>query len=82
MPSLQVRELPEQIYNKLQAQARKEHRSLPQQAIVTIAKGLTLGENHKKRRAELLNYILSNPIEMKGKNIPDPAKLVREDRNR
>ncbi|MBW2369790.1 MAG: hypothetical protein JRH15_18110 [Deltaproteobacteria bacterium] len=82
MPSLQVRELPEQIYNKLQALARKEHRSFSQQAIVTIAKGLTLDENHKKRRAELLNHILNNPIEIKGNNISDPAKLVREDRNR
>ncbi len=82
MPSLQVRELPEQIYKKLQAQAQKEHRSFSQQAIVTITRGLGLDENPKKRRTELLNNILNNPIKMKGSNIIDPVDLVREDRNR
>jgi plasmid stability protein len=40
MPSLQVRELPENIYRLLQENAAKEHRSLAQEAVVTLAKSL------------------------------------------
>ncbi len=82
MPSLQVRELPEQIYRRLQAEAQKEHRSFYQQAIVILAKGLDIVENPKKRRAELLKNILNSPLEPKGSGLADPVDLVREDRER
>ena len=36
MPSLQVRELPEYLYRKLQIAAQKEHRSFSQQAVMII----------------------------------------------
>lgn len=82
MPSLQVRELPEQIYLKLQAQARKEHRSFSQQAIVTLAKGLDIVEDPKIRRIELLKRMLKRPIIADASNLTDPAELVRKDRER
>ncbi len=82
MPSLQVRELPEPIYRLLQEEARKEHRSFAQQAIVTLAKGLGITENPKKRRAEVLRNILENPVEAKADQLIDPVSLVREDRER
>ena len=47
MPSIQVRDLPEEIYNKIKNNAQKDHRSLSQQAIVTLKKGLGIDENHK-----------------------------------
>ena len=82
MFSLQVRELPEQIYKKLQSEAKKEHRSLTQQAIVTLARGLNIIENPQKRRLELLQTILDNPIITNDTDYSDPIKLVREDRER
>ncbi len=81
MPSLQVRELPEPIYRKLQIQAGKEHRSFSQQAIVTIARGLDLEENPKKRRKEVIKRVLNRPI-IESSNFVDPVELVREDRKR
>ena len=45
MPSIQVRDLPEQIYRKLKINAKKDHRSLSQQAIVTLKKGLGIDSN-------------------------------------
>ena len=36
MPSIQIRGVPEQIYNKIKNNAQKDHRSLSQQAVVTL----------------------------------------------
>jgi len=40
MPALQVRDLPDDLYDELKAQALRENRSLTQQAIVVLRKGL------------------------------------------
>jgi plasmid stability protein len=82
MSSLQVRELPENIYHKLQSEAKKMHRSLAQQAVVTIQKGLGITEEPKLRRQRLLKSFVENPINFNTKNLPKPAKLIREDRDR
>ncbi len=42
MPTLQVRDVPEHIYRRLADLAEKERRSLAQQTLVVIAKGLEL----------------------------------------
>ena len=54
MPSLQVRDLPEHIYQALKKAAEAERRSLSQQAIIALAKGLRIGVSPQKRRTELL----------------------------
>ncbi len=84
MPSLQVRELPDNIYNLLQAKAKAGHRSLAQEAVVTLAKGLRAGSSHKERRKKLLQSIVAS-----GATIPkevvdglDPLSMIREDRGR
>ena len=82
MPSLQVRDLPEQIYRKLQINAQKDHRSLSQQAIVTLKKGLDIDENPKERRRILVDQILSRRVLIDSDKLDDPAKLIREDRDR
>ena len=82
MPSLQVRELPQQIYHKLVTRAKKEHRSLAQQAIVTLAKGLDIEEKPKKRRANLVQRILQNPLVSDSSKLADPVELIRKDRER
>ena len=82
MPSLQVRELPEHIYRKLQGAAEKEHRSLAQQAVVTLSKGLDLTENPRDRRRRLIQSIVEHPAVEDGSSLPDPVELIREDRDR
>ena len=82
MTSLQVRELPEQIYIKLQEKAKKEHRSIAQQAIATLAQGLDLEVNPQKRREDLLNKLNLEPIINNKSTLPDSVKLIREDRER
>ncbi|HWZ31630.1 MAG TPA: hypothetical protein VNX18_09875 [Bryobacteraceae bacterium] len=81
MPILQVRDLPDHIYRALVEQAEKERRSLAQQAIAVLAKGLQVELNPQARRREALRAIEAldkTPF----KNLSDPAKLIREDRQR
>ena len=82
MPSLQVRELPENIYHLLQERAKKEHRSLAQEAVVTLARGLQAPLSQKNRRMELLQMITNSlPVDQSAAHL-DPVELLREDRGR
>ncbi len=81
MASLQVRELPENIYYSLQKQAKEEHRSLAQEAVVVLAKGLNLSISGRERREKLLRTIESNQVDRSITEI-EPVDLLREDRDR
>ena len=82
MPILQVRELPEVIYQKLVRQAKKEHRSLSQQAITELSKALDLSLSNKQRRKNILDKIHEWQKSQALKTLADPIKMIREDRNR
>ena len=81
MPLLQVRDLPEHIYRLLAEQAERERRSLAQQAVAVLARGLEVEVDAKARRRALIEALRSNPTAQAGK-LSDPAKLIREDRRR
>ncbi|MEO5925927.1 MAG: hypothetical protein ABIR70_19060 [Bryobacteraceae bacterium] len=79
MPTIQVREVPEHIYRKLTEGAKQECRSLSQQIVATLAKGLELEADPKQRRKHLLAEIrASQPIRWAF----DPVASIREDRDR
>lgn len=83
MPSLQVRDLPDHIYRKLVDEAEREHRSLAQQAIAVLAKGLGINEDPRERRRKVLERIRNNPIKWKGgRDTDDIVAGIREDRER
>jgi len=83
MPSLQVRDLPVNIYQRLQRKAKAEHRSLAQEAVITLARGMETGVSHKERRRKLLQAIGEQPCCSAEKATAiDPVQLVREDRER
>jgi hypothetical protein len=81
MPSLQVRELPEHIYLQLCREAEVQHRSIAQQAVAALARGLRIELDPKSRRIELLAQINADPIKLNILSL-DPAQLIREDRER
>ena len=54
MASFQVRELTENIYSLLKQRAEAEDRSIAQEAIVLLAKGLDTSIAPKERRTKLL----------------------------
>ena len=83
MALLQIRKLPENIYFLLKQRAEAEHRSIAQEAIVLLAKGLDTSIAPKERRTKLLQKIqeeseLNSETEAK----LDPGELIREDRRR
>lgn len=82
MSGLQVRELPTPIYRKLAAEAEREHRSLAQQAVATIAKGLDMAEDPKARRQRILAKISSRARTTRVRDWANPVTMVREDRQR
>lgn len=82
MPSIQIRDLPEQIYSKIKNNAQKDHRSLSQQAIVTLKKGLGIDDNHKERRRILVDQIMSRRVAFDIAKLENPVNLIREDRDR
>jgi len=82
MSSLQVRELPENIYYQLKKTAEQDHRRLAQQAVTVLAKGLNVSSSPKERRLALLQQIQQEPslnIELLDTT---PEVLIREDRDR
>jgi len=82
MPSLQVRDLPEHIYQKLQQNAEAEHRSLAQQAVITLAKGLKISTDPKTKRRKALQSMEELSNQLSQYSLSDPVKRIREDRER
>jgi len=80
MPTLQVRDLPEDIYTQLNYLADKEHRSLAQETIVLLKEGMITKLGNRERRKKLLDKI--NLLNIDGSKFPDPVALIREDRDR
>ena len=80
MPTLQVRDLPDEIYTQLSYLAEKEHRSLAQETIVLLKEGILSKVGNQERRKRLLEQNIS--ININGNELPDPVDLIREDRER
>jgi antitoxin FitA len=78
MPSLQIRDLPEDVYERVAAAARAEQRSLSQQAVVELRRALGIGS--EERRAAVLQQ-----LRLSGRRLPEgcpsPEALLREDRD-
>ena len=83
MSSLQVRELPENIYSLLKRRAEAEHRSIAQDAIAFLAKGLERSISPKVRRTKLLQNI-AEESGLSGGTVSklDPVEVIRQDRER
>jgi plasmid stability protein len=80
MPTLQVRDLPEDVYTQINYLAEKEHRSLAQETIVLLKQGIITKLGNKERRRKLLEKI--SDLNIDGSKFPDPVVLIREDRER
>jgi len=81
MPLLQVRDVPEELYQKLAQVAESEHRSIAQETIVLLKKALGLQQERVARRQAVLAEIKKISLG-KGKQFSDAATLIREDRDR
>lgn len=81
MALIQVRDVPDHIYRALADQAEKERRSLAQQVVAVLARGLQVELDAKARRRQVLRAIQAGGRPPTGR-LRDPARLIREDRRR
>lgn len=79
MPTLQVRDLPLELYNQLSYLAEKEHRSLAQETIVLLKEGIDKCLDNTSRRRKVIDSFEGLGIDTEG--LPSPADLIREDRD-
>lgn len=80
MPSLQIRNLPDDIYQAIAFRAERAHRSLAQQAVIELRGAVGGG---LCQREQILARIKQS-IEDQGirSALPTPESLVRDDRER
>ena len=81
MPLLQVRDFPADIYEEIKYEANQENRTIAQQTIVLIKKGLGEEVSRNEKLERLMERINSRHIPDDVKAI-DHVKWIREDRNR
>ena len=81
MPLLQVRDFPKDIYEEIKYEARRQNRTIAQQTIVLIKKGLGEEISNQERRRRLLDETMKRFIPEEVKKV-DAVKLIREDRSR
>ncbi len=82
MKTLQIRDLPDHIYRRLAEQAERERRSLAQQAIVVLNRGLNVEVTEYKQR---LRSVLEGRSKIDRKiteKLPSFVDSIREDRDR
>ena len=82
MPTLQVRDLPDYIYQQIVELAESERRSITQETIILLEKALEIEKQNKYRSKELLDQIIKETESEYNKDFPNPVKLIREDRDR
>ena len=81
MPLLQVRDFPEDIYGEITFEARRQNRTIAQQTIILIKKGLGEEMSNKERRRLAVERTFSRSISQDVK-AADYIQFVREDRDR
>ncbi len=81
MPVIQVRDVPDRLYRLLAEQAERERRSLAQQVVAVLARGLDVDLDAKVRRRALLDSLQAGSAAPASK-LGDPDRLIREDRRR
>lgn len=81
MPLLQVRDCPEDIYQKITKVARREKRTIAQQVLVLLENSLGQEQSNLERRRRLIEKIDQRVVREEVKAI-DAVKLIQEDRNR
>jgi hypothetical protein len=81
MPLLQVRDIPNDLYEKLSRVAEEENRSIPQETVVLLKKALGYSEERISRRKRILAEIKKIKIKNVEK-FPDSAMMIRGDRDR
>ncbi len=80
MPTLQIRNVPKALHEKLLKKAKEERRSLSQQALYLLEKILEQEDINKAKRKLIITQLRDRrPIDLA---LSDSTKLIRTDRGR
>jgi hypothetical protein len=77
MPLLQVRDFPEDIYAEVSYIARRQNRTIAQQVIVLIKKGLGEEESNRERRRLVFERIKAREVPAAAREV-DTAQMIRD----
>ena len=80
MPLLQVRECPQSLYDELVLEARSKRRTIAQQALVLIQKGIGADQTATERRRSAFVRIKAREIPPAALRI-DSSSFIRDMRN-
>ena len=81
VPLIQVRDFPQELYDRLQKTAEADRRSTAQQITVLLRQALDLPESFVARRQSALIDAAAHS-QTTTINTLDPVELIREDRQR
>lgn len=79
MSSLQIRDLPEDLYQSIKRAAEREHRSLSQQALMELRRAYDQPDRRAQRQA-LVERLRTTPSPLQS-GAALPEDLIREDRD-
>lgn len=80
MPVLHVRNVPEQLYERIRQQARQQNRSISAEVIILLNRALAQPE---RSQAEVLaNIRRRRSFQPADQHAPDSTSLLRQDRER
>ncbi|MDR0593886.1 MAG: hypothetical protein LBG60_11635 [Bifidobacteriaceae bacterium] len=82
MPLLQVRSFPQDLYERLGHRAKVDRRSISQEVIVLLAEALAPNRASEAARQAALAQTRASAERLGGRDLPDPAELIRQDRDR
>lgn len=80
MPTIQVRNIPNDMYVQIQYLAEQEQRSIAEQTIILLKESLNNSNNNKNRRRMIFKKM--EELTIPDILLPDPVTLLREDRER
>jgi len=79
MASLQIRDMPEKLYEALSERARRQRRSLAQQAVADLS---AIEELEGRGQRHSIIEQLRRMRRQQSRKLSDPVRIVREDRKR
>lgn len=80
MPILHVRNVPEDLYERIQQRAQLQHRSISAEVLTLLRDALEISERPQARiLADIRRRRFYRPSDV---GAPESAKLLREDRDR
>ena len=80
MPTIQVRNIPNDMYVQIQYLAEKEQRSIAEQTIILLKESLNNSNSNKNKRRIILKKM--EDLAIADMQLPAPITLLREDRER